>query len=98
MVAILLQEYSNVSSINVKGMLAGSSSFLARWLCFSGFGKGQFLYRDGFCGRFVYTDNFINLNIVNLGAVILNVFNLNISRVCQVRFNSSATELYRAAR
>jgi len=59
----------------------GSSSSLARWLCFFSFGKGRFLYRDGFCGRFIYTDSFINLNIVNLGAVILNIFNLNISRV-----------------
>jgi len=81
MVAILLQEYSNVSSINVKGMLTGSSFSLVRWLCFFSFGKGRFLYRDGFCGRFVCMDSFVNLNIVNLGAVILNVFNLNISRV-----------------
>jgi len=82
MVAILLQEYSDVGSINIRGILIGSSSSLTRWLCFSGFSKGRFLYRDGFCGRFVYTDSFVNLNIVNLGAVILNIFNLNISRVC----------------
>jgi len=63
-------------------MLIGSSSSLVRWLYFSSFSKGRFLYRDGFCGRFVYMDSFINLNIVNLGAVILNIFNLNISRVC----------------
>jgi len=81
-VAILLQEYSDVGSINVRGILVGSSSFLVRWLCFSSFSKGRFLYRDGFCGRFVYMDSFINLNIVNLGAIILNIFNLNISRVC----------------
>jgi len=81
MVTILLQEYSNVGGINVRGILAGSSSSLTRWLCFSGFSRGRFLYRDGFYRRFVYTDSFINLNIINLGAVILNIFNLNISRV-----------------
>jgi len=77
MVAILLQEYSDVGSINVKGMLAGSSSSLVRWLCFFGFSKGRFLYRGSFCRRFVYTDSFINL-----GAINLNIFNLNISGVC----------------
>jgi len=76
----------------------GSSSSLARWLCFSSFSKGRFLYRDGFYGRVIYTDSFVNLNIINLGAVILNIFNLNISRVYQVRFNSSTAELHRAAR
>jgi len=80
-VAILLQEYSNISRINVKGILAGSSSSLARWLYFSGFNKGWFLYRDGFYRRFAYMGSFINLNIINLGAVILNIFNVNISRV-----------------
>jgi len=80
-VAVLLQEYSNVGSINVKGILVGSSSSLARWLCFSSFSKGWFLYRDGFYGRFVYTGSFINLDIVNLGVIILNIFNVNISRV-----------------
>ena len=81
MVTVLLQEYSNISSINVKGILAGSSSFLVRWLYLSSFSKGRFLYKDGFCGRFVYTGSFVNLNIINLGAVILNIFNVNISRV-----------------
>jgi len=82
MVAILLQEYSDVGSINMRGILAGSFSSLVRWLCFSSFSKGRFLYRDGFYRQFIYTDSFVNLNIVNLGAVILNIFNLNISRVC----------------
>ena len=77
MVAILLQEYSNVSSINVKGMLTGSSFSLVRWLCFFSFGKGRFLYRDGFYSRL----NIVNLNIINLGAVNLNVFDLNVSGV-----------------
>jgi len=81
MVTILLQEYSNIGSINVKGILARSSSFLAKWLYFSSFSKGRFLYRDGFYRRFVYIGSFINLNIVNLGAVILNIFNMNISGV-----------------
>jgi len=82
MVAILLQEYGDISSINVRGILAGSSSFLVRWLCFSSFSKGRFLYRDVFYGRFVYIDSFVNLNIVNLGTVTLNIFSLNISRIC----------------
>jgi len=77
MVAILLQEYSNVSSINIKGMLMGSSSSLARWLYFFSFSKEWFLYRGSFYRRFVYTDSFINL-----GAINLNIFNLNISGVC----------------
>jgi len=59
----------------------GSSSFLVRWLYFSGFSKGRFLYRDGFYRRFVYTGSFVNLDIINLGIIILNVFNMNISRV-----------------
>jgi len=82
MVAILLQEYSNVSSINIKGILIGSSSSLIRWLCFSGFSKGRFLYRGSLCRRFIYADSFVNLDIINLGIINLNIFNLNISRVC----------------
>jgi len=82
MVAILLQEYSNISSINVKGILMGSSSSLVRWLYFSGFGKGRFLYKGSLWRRFIYTDSFVNLDIINLGIVNLNIFNLNISRVC----------------
>ena len=65
-----------------------SSFSLAKWLCFFSFGNRRFLCRDGF----------VNLNIINLGTINLNIFNLIIFRVCQVRFNNSITELYRAAK